>query len=148
MDNNNLLSGLEAPPRRDAALDLLIEAALNAYPLAPPPPGFTARVMAEVWQAPRLAFRLEFIDLALPAFFALFGAGTLAVMMFVLFSLTQLTRMQLDLQAKIILAQVLILQQQTVIIWMPLLAICALLLLAGMIGLGIWATQRPLLLSD
>jgi hypothetical protein len=62
--------------------DRLIDAALSSYPLSPVPPGFTRRVMREVgkFQVRRLKvetntvrFRLDFLDVALPAFFAFFG---------------------------------------------------------------------------
>jgi hypothetical protein len=66
----------------------LIEAALETYPVAPTPEGFSKRVMLQVRQleaerrrslgaAPR--FRLEFLDLALPVFFAFFGMLVIAL---------------------------------------------------------------------
>ncbi len=58
-------------------LDPLIDAALDSVPLSPTPPGFRRRVMSQIAQAQvkRVKskppeFRLDFLDLALPAFFA------------------------------------------------------------------------------
>ena len=44
---------------------------LAGLPPAPLPPGFIARTMRAVRAAPR--FRLNFLDLALPLFFGVFG---------------------------------------------------------------------------
>ena len=51
-----------------------IDEAIESYPLAPLPPGFTQQVMAQVQHTPQLdvTFRLQFIDLALPAFITAF----------------------------------------------------------------------------
>lgn len=55
-------------------LDPLIDAALESYPKAPLPPRFVRRTMAAIRAAHRPRFRLEFLDLALPGFLALFAA--------------------------------------------------------------------------
>jgi hypothetical protein len=49
--------------------EALIEAALNAYPLAPLPAGFVRATMARL--VPPVRFRLSFLDVALPLVFAL-----------------------------------------------------------------------------
>jgi len=54
----------------------LIDAALDSYPMAPLPRRFVRRTMAGIRAGSRLRFRLEFLDVALPAFFVLF-TGTL-----------------------------------------------------------------------
>lgn len=52
--------------------DHLLTQALESYPLAPLPPGFVHRVMARIEPAPLLPrFRLQFVDLAVPAFASL-----------------------------------------------------------------------------
>jgi hypothetical protein len=127
-----------------AVLDAAVEAALDAYPLVPTPRGFTAWVMAEVRQ-PRLIFRLEFIDLALPTFFAFFSAGILAVTLYILLGLDRLTRLQLELQGKIWLTQIFSLPERGAMAWLPLVVASCVLLITGMIGIGIWTTQRPAL---
>jgi hypothetical protein len=140
MDNRDQLPH-SAPPEE---LDAAVEGALDTFPLIPTPPGFTARVMAEVWQ-PRPSFRLEFTDFTLPAFFALFSAGILAVGLYFLSGLDRLTRLQLELQGKILLMQILVLPEQITRIWMPVIVICGVLLMTIMIGVGIWVAQRPVL---
>ncbi len=56
-----------------------LDEAINSYPLTPLPPGFAQRVMVEVSRTPQLEarFRLQFIDLALPAFMTTFGTAVL-----------------------------------------------------------------------
>ena len=51
-----------------------IDEAIESYPLAPLPLDFTQRVMTQVQHTPQLdvTFRLQFIDLALPAFITTF----------------------------------------------------------------------------
>jgi hypothetical protein len=140
MDNKDQ----QTPSAPQEELDAAVEAALYTYPLIPTPPGFTARVMAEVWR-PRPSFRLEFIDFALPAFFALFSAGILAVGMYVLLGLDRLTRLQLELQGKILLMQLLVLPEQISHLWIPMIVVCGVLLMTIMICVGIWTLQRPVL---
>lgn len=71
--------------------DRLIDEALDGLPLAPTPPGFTRRVMAEVWQpVVKVPFRLELLDFLLPAFFALLGALGFAVLLLGLVSVDPL----------------------------------------------------------
>jgi len=57
--------------------DNSLDAAIESYPLAPLPSGFVNRLMAQVEQEPRAVdlprFRLQFLDVALPAFLALFA---------------------------------------------------------------------------
>ena len=59
-----------------------IDDALNTYPLAPVPPGLRRRVMAQIAaerQPPAIAFRLDFLDFAVPAFIAFFVTLALSV---------------------------------------------------------------------
>jgi hypothetical protein len=63
--------------------DSCLDAAIETYPLAPLPSGFVNRVMAQVKQQPqaivRPRFRLQFLDVALPAFMALFALLVMVV---------------------------------------------------------------------
>jgi hypothetical protein len=55
--------------------EVVVEAALDAYPLAPLPPDFVARLMARVARLPQWRpepFRLQWRDLLLPAVAAIF----------------------------------------------------------------------------
>lgn len=52
--------------------DLRIDAALESYPLAPVPPGLVRRTLARLEPRPKIRYRLEFLDLAVPVFFVLF----------------------------------------------------------------------------
>lgn len=59
-----------------------LEAALTDFPLAPLPPRFVEQVMAQVQRYPRFQpepFRLQFLDFALPAFWATFAMLLLAL---------------------------------------------------------------------
>lgn len=57
--------------------DAQFDEAIASYPMASLPPGFTEQVMARVAVTPQLEkqFRLQFLDLALPAFIATFGTA-------------------------------------------------------------------------
>ena len=78
----------------------LIDAALDTLPLAPTPPGFTARVMARLSPQPAPVFHLDFLDLALPGFFALCATaalgGSLALLAMLNPSSLQNIRLQLQ----------------------------------------------------
>jgi len=56
-----------------------LDEAIDSYPLAALPPGFTQRVMKHVVYTPQLEarFQLHFIDLAVPAFMTVFGTAVL-----------------------------------------------------------------------
>jgi hypothetical protein len=123
--------------------DLLVDSALDNLPLAPTPPGFTARVMAEVWR-PVVTFKLDFMDFALPAFFALFASVLLAASLLAALSIDPLATMKLELQAKLLLAQILFLPERMGLILLPLLALCGGAMLLVIIGLGVWALRSPL----
>jgi hypothetical protein len=139
--------------------DLLIDTILDTYPLSPTPPDFRARVINEVQKLPRQAqsrpaFRLEYVDVVFPVFFAVFSAGLLAVNLSVLLSLDKLTRMKLDLQAKMVMIRLMALPNQLatftipVAVWLPVITISVLGLVGVVIALGIWALQSPLHLAE
>ncbi len=115
----------------------LIDAALDAYPLAPIPPGFTARVMAEV-RKPAVAFRLEFIDFAIPAFIALFSAVLLAAGMWAVLSIDRLTMLNLELQGKILLAHLAVMPEQAAMAWIPLAVLCGGMAVVVGVCAGVW----------
>jgi hypothetical protein len=123
--------------------DLLIDAALDSLPLVPTPPGFTARVMAGVWR-PVVTFKLDFMDFALPAFFALFASFFLAAGLFAILSIDQLATMKLELQGRLLLAQVLLLTAHLEFILIPLLALCGGAFLLVIVAAGVWVIQSPL----
>jgi hypothetical protein len=90
--------------------DLQIDAALDNYPVSPTPRGFTRRVMAQIRgeQAVKhpaygagTRFRLDFLDIALPAFFAGFaGLGfTVLLGMIALLNPLWLLRVQLQIRS-------------------------------------------------
>jgi hypothetical protein len=86
------------PQAKNAAVkELVIDAALDALPLYPAPPGLSRRVMAQVRvqvrQQPvetrqaaqtQISYRLDFLDFALPVFFAIFGMLGLSALLVVL----------------------------------------------------------------
>ncbi len=57
--------------------DLLLDAALDSYPLTPVPSGLVRRTLARIQPRPRPRFRLEFLDIAVPLFLVLFGLLTI-----------------------------------------------------------------------
>jgi hypothetical protein len=94
--------------KNSAAKELLIDAALDALPLYPAPPGLKPRVMVQVRQhqvASRQAaqaqvrYRLDFLDFALPVFFAIFGMLGLSALLVVVSLLDPLW--QLRIQASV-----------------------------------------------
>ncbi len=52
--------------------DPCLDEALDSMPLARLPKGFSRQVLAKI-ESPQVRFRLTFLDLALPSFFALFA---------------------------------------------------------------------------
>jgi hypothetical protein len=128
--------------------DALIDAALDAYPLAPTPPQFSARVMAEVRQ-PRLAFRLDFLDLALPGFFALFSSAGFALALALIGGLSPLTLAKWKLSIQLFLVQlsaqphlpVLLKAPERLELWLAAAGFCAGCLLLSLLGLALGALQ-------
>ncbi len=123
--------------------DGLIDAALDSLPLAPTPPGFTARVMAEIWR-PVVTFKLDFMDFALPAFFATFASVFLAAGMFAVLSMDQLSAIKLELQGRLLLAQVLLVPGHLEFLLIPFLALCGGAFLLVIVAAGVWALRSPL----
>jgi hypothetical protein len=89
--------------------DLLVDAALDSYPVSPTPPGFTRRVMAQIRREqsvrkpasrPGGRFHLEFLDLALPAFFAGFAGLGFIVLLGVIALLNPLWLLRAQLQIR------------------------------------------------
>jgi hypothetical protein len=68
--------------------DRRIDAALESYPVYPAPPGFSHRVMEQIRLERNLRrafqFRLDFIDLALPIFFAFFASLGLGILLWLI----------------------------------------------------------------
>jgi hypothetical protein len=97
----------EQDPQADnlAAKDLVIDAALDALPVYPAPPGLKHRVMIQVRQLQveskqaaqaQIRYRLDFLDFALPVFFAIFGMLALSALLVVLSQLDPLWRLRLQ----------------------------------------------------
>ena len=93
-----------------AAKELVIDAALDALPLYPAPPGLKRGVMIQVRRLQvesrqaaqtQIRYRLDFLDFALPVFFAIFGMLGLSALLVVLSLLDPLwqLRLQASLQA-------------------------------------------------
>jgi hypothetical protein len=61
-------------------IDRKINAAIESYPLAPLPAGFTRRVMQRIRPA-HPAFRLSALDWLLPGFLGVFGMGSVAAVL-------------------------------------------------------------------
>jgi hypothetical protein len=64
-------------------LDPRIDAALDSYPVVPLPSGFVRRTMAQVTPT-KVRFRLDFLDLVIPAFFTIFALLALAMLLWTL----------------------------------------------------------------
>ena len=62
----------ETDPRIDRVHGAVLDAALDSYPLAPVPAGLIRRALARLEPHPKIRYRLEFIDLAVPVFLVLF----------------------------------------------------------------------------
>jgi hypothetical protein len=63
--------------------DILIDTALDSYPLAPLPPGFIRRTMKQV--APQESLlQLSFLDLSIAVFFVVFTAAVFYIMFWLL----------------------------------------------------------------
>jgi hypothetical protein len=80
--------------------DPLIDAALDSYPLAPLPPRFIGRTMAGIQAGSRLRFRLDFLDLALPVFFGIFGVTIIGLALWLVNALNPLWLLELQIRAE------------------------------------------------
>ncbi len=128
----------------NAANDPRIDAALDSYPPAPLPPGFSRRLMARIVSDRAAAppvFRLNFLDFIIPA--------CLALTLTLVFSASLYARTLLDplLLARLRL-QLLLLSQQARFVLnqdaLPLLALLAAGLALGLLGaLAGFASLRP-----
>lgn len=139
--------------------NLIIDAVLNTAPLEPTPLDFTARVMAEIRTVnsapqPRQLFRLDFVDFALPVFFALFSAGLVGLNLVAVFSVDKLTRMKLELQGKMLLVRLLALPNQfatykfPMAAWLPVMVIGMVSLFGLLVVVCVWSLQRPMNLVE
>jgi hypothetical protein len=86
--------------------DRKIEAALGSYPLVPLPGGFSSRLFArlgpkKVWKPAR--FRLEFVDLAIPAFLVVFNLLLIFVFAWMLYAVDPLWLLRGRLQLQLLL---------------------------------------------
>jgi hypothetical protein len=79
-------------------IDAQIDAALNSYPLASLPPGFIKRTMGYILPKPR--FRLEFLDLALPAFLIFFAGTIISLGFWLITSLNPLWMLELQVKGE------------------------------------------------
>jgi hypothetical protein len=128
--------------------DRLIRAALDAYPLAPTPPGFSARVMAEI-RKPAVAFRFDFLDLALPGFFALFSSVGFTLALLLIGSLSPLTLEKWKRTFQLLLVQVsaqpslhlTLKTPQHLELWLAAAGFCAGCLLLILVGVTLGALQ-------
>ena len=82
----------------------MIDEAMNSYPLAPLPAGFTRRLMGHI-QPARPVFRLSLLDWLLPAFFGLFGMSSVAAIWWTLSLLDPLWLPRLRLTCQLFLAR-------------------------------------------
>jgi hypothetical protein len=79
-------------------IDAQIDAALNTYPLASLPPGFIKRTMGRILPKPR--FRLEFLDLALPAFLIFFAITIISLGFWLITSLNPIWLLELQVKGQ------------------------------------------------
>jgi hypothetical protein len=100
----------DAQAKNLAAKERVIDAALDALPVYPAPPGLKQRVMVQVRQLEvesrqaartQVRYQLDFLDFALPVFFAIFGMLVLSALLasISLLDPSWLLRMQASLHA-------------------------------------------------
>lgn len=111
----------------DGQLDL----AIKTYPLAPLPAGFTRRLMTRI-QLKQPSFRLNLLDLLLPGFFGIFGAGTVAAILLTVPMLDPLWLPRLRLAYQIFLVR-LALMPDFMPYLMPIIVMAGIGLLAGIL---------------
>jgi hypothetical protein len=120
-------------PQRAAA----VQAALQNYPLEPLPPGFTRRVMGQLpARSPRAAphFRLDFLDLVLPAFIAGCASTVLALGLWLLVRADPLWLAELQLQVAIIQFRLAAVPSLAPLTWAVVLGSAAVLGAAGLVA--------------
>lgn len=119
----------------------IIDTAIETYPLEDLPPGFVSRTMAHIVPPPR--FKLTFTDLALPAFFAIFGAIILASFYWLLQSIN--VRWGINMGAW--LSQVAAFSSTTTVFLFVIATAFCLVLLAGAILVVSFWLDKPLRLQ-
>lgn len=119
--------------------DRRIDLAIEKYPLAPLPAGFTRRLMSRI-RPRRPSFRLSLLDILLPGFFGLFGMGTVAAIVLTLPLLDPLWLPRLKLAYQVLLVRLALLPD-----WLPYflpsMIILGLGLVAGIV-LAAWLPTR------
>ena len=110
--------------------DALINAAIESYPLAQLPEGFTRRLMKRI-HPPRPRFRLSALDFLLPGFLGIFGLGSVAAVLLTLPLLDPLWVPRLKLAYQMLLLRLALLpDMQPLLLYAGVLA--ALGILAGL----------------
>ena len=119
----------------------IIDNAIETYPLEDLPSGFVRRTMAQIEPPPR--FKLTFMDLALPAFFAIFGAIILASFYWLLQSINPSWAMNFGA----LFSQVAAYSSMTTIILLVIaIAICLMILACAIMVLSFWL-EKPVRLQ-
>jgi hypothetical protein len=119
----------------------IIDNAIDTYPLEDLPSGFVSRTMAHIAPPPR--FKLTFTDLALPAFFAIFGAILLASF----YWLFQSVNAPWGLNMGAWLSQVIAFSSSTTVFLFGIaIALCLVLMAFAILFLSIWL-EKPVRLQ-
>jgi TRAP-type C4-dicarboxylate transport system permease small subunit len=117
----------------------IIDTAIETYPLENLPPGFVRKAMDQI--APQPRFKLTFMDLALPAFFAFFGAIILSISYWILQGLNE------SWQSELRLPQIIGTPPMTTIFGLVTAAIVCLVILAtAILILSLWL-EKPIRLQ-
>jgi hypothetical protein len=110
----------------------LIDAAINSYPLASLPPGFTQRLMKRI-NPSKPALRLSMLDWLLPGFFSLFGLGSVAAVWLTVPLLDPLWVPRIKLTYQIVMLRLALIST-----WQPvLLPVLALAIVGGLVGFAL-----------
>lgn len=81
--------------------DQMVVAFLNEIPLSPVPSGFTRSVMERIRDEQKaIRFRLDFIDLAIPVFLALFATLVFSILMVVIVIIPPFWLVRLEMQVQ------------------------------------------------
>ena len=81
--------------------DHMVDAFLNEIPLSSVPSGFTRNVMERIQNEQKaIRFRLDFIDLAIPVFLALFATLVFSILMVVIVIIPPFWLVRLEMQVQ------------------------------------------------
>ncbi|RPI86824.1 MAG: hypothetical protein EHM41_07130 [Chloroflexi bacterium] len=110
--------------------DQMVDAFLNELPLSPMPSGFSRSVMERIKDEQKaIRFRLDFIDLAIPVFLALFATLVFSILMVIIVIIPPFWLVRLEMQVQPLLWS---LPESTYLVASIVIGICSLCVIVAL----------------